>query len=45
MTANKPLQWSGTHKLLGRGRLVLCVTHRLRARVLNGTRAAAELCR
>ena len=42
---NKTLQRSWTHKLLGRGRSVLCGTHRLRARVLNCRRAAAELCR
>jgi hypothetical protein len=42
---NKSLQRSGTHKLLGRGRSVSCGTHPLAARVLKGTRAAAELGR
>jgi hypothetical protein len=42
---NKSLQRSGTHKLLGRGRPVLCGTHRPAARVLKRTRAAAELGR
>jgi hypothetical protein len=45
LSPNKTLQRSGTHKLLGRGRWVSCVPQRLRARVLKGTRAAAELCR
>jgi hypothetical protein len=42
---NKSLQRSGTHKLLGRGRSVPCVTYRPFARVLNCRRAAAELSR
>ncbi len=42
---NKSLQRSGTHKLLGRGRPVPCVTYRPFARVLKRTRAAAELSR
>jgi hypothetical protein len=42
---NKSLQRSGTHELLGRGRLASCGTHRLAARVLKRPRAAAELGR
>lgn len=42
---NKTLQRSWTHKLLGRGRSMLCGTHRRCARVLKCRRAAAELCR
>ncbi len=45
LSPNKTLQRSGTHKLLGRGRLVPCVTYRPFARVLKCTRAAAELGR
>jgi hypothetical protein len=45
VSPNKTLQRSGTHKLLGRGRPVSCGTHRPAARVLKGTRAAAELGR
>jgi hypothetical protein len=43
MTPNKALQRSGTHKLLGRGRPVSCVTYRIFARVLKRMRAATEL--
>ncbi len=42
---NKSLQRSGTHKVLGRGRPSESAHERLRARVLRGRRAAAELCR
>jgi hypothetical protein len=42
---NKSLQRSGTHKLLGRGRPSRERTRALRARVLRGRRAAAELSR
>jgi hypothetical protein len=45
VSPNKSLQRSGTHKLLGRGRPVLCGTHPPAARVLKRTRAAAELGR
>ena len=42
---NKSLQRSGTHKVLGRGRPSAEGTRALRARVLRGRRAAAELSR
>jgi hypothetical protein len=42
---NKSLQRSGTHKVLGRGRPSAEITRALRARVLKGRRAAAELGR
>jgi hypothetical protein len=42
---NKSLQRSGTHKLLGRGRVVSAPCRAPRARVLRGRRAAAELSR
>jgi hypothetical protein len=42
---NKSLQRSGTHKVLGRGRPSAESTRALRARVLEGRRAAAELSR
>jgi hypothetical protein len=42
---NKSLQRSGTHKVLGRGRPSAESTRALRARVLKGRRAAAELGR
>jgi hypothetical protein len=42
---NKSLQRSGTHKVLGRGRPNAGNTRVLRARVLKGQRAAAELSR
>jgi hypothetical protein len=42
---NKSLQRSGTHKVLGRGRPSLERTRALRARVLKGQRAVAELGR
>jgi hypothetical protein len=45
MSPNKSLQRSGTHKLLGRGRPSKRVHERLRARVLKGQRAVAELGR
>ena len=45
LSPHKTLQRSGTHKLLGRGRPILCGTYRPAARVLKGTRAAAELGR
>jgi hypothetical protein len=45
VSPNKALQRSGTHKVLGRGRLSAESTRALRARVLKGRRAAAELCR
>jgi hypothetical protein len=45
LSPNKSLQRSGTHKLLGRGRLVSCGTHRPAACVLKRTRTAAELSR
>jgi hypothetical protein len=45
MSPHKSLQRSGTHKLLGRGRLMLCGRYRPAPRVLKGTLAAAELCR
>ncbi len=46
MSANKTLQRSGTHKVLGRGRPSAEITpERWRARVLKGRRAVAELCR
>ncbi len=44
VSPNKSLQRSGTHKLLGRGRPSAERTRALRARVLEGRRAAAELC-
>jgi hypothetical protein len=41
---NSALQRTGTHKVLGRGRPSLCLTHgRWRARVLMRRRAVAEL--
>jgi hypothetical protein len=45
MAPNKSLQRSGTHKVLGRGRPSVESTRALRARVLRGRRAAAELNR
>jgi hypothetical protein len=46
LSPNKSLQRSGTHKLLGRGRPSAETAHgHWRARVLEGRRAAAELCR
>jgi len=42
---NKSLQRTVTHKLLGRGRPSAERTRALRARVLRGRRAAAELSR
>jgi hypothetical protein len=45
MSPNKSLQRSGTHKVLGRGRPSAERTRALRARVLKGQRAAAELSR
>ncbi len=42
---NKSLQRSGTHKVLGRGRPSVKRTRALRARVLKGRRAVAELGR
>jgi hypothetical protein len=45
LSSNKTLQRSGTHKVLGRGRPSAQSTRRLRARVLKGRRAVAELCR
>jgi hypothetical protein len=42
---NKSLQRSGIHKVLGRGRPSAERTRALRARVLRGRRAAAELSR
>jgi hypothetical protein len=42
---NKSLQRAGTHKVLGRGRPSREATRALRARVLKGRRAAAELSR
>jgi hypothetical protein len=42
---NKSLQRTVTHKLLGRGRPSAESTRALRARVLRGRRAAAELSR
>ncbi len=45
MSPNKSLQRSGTHKVLGRGRPSLLLHSLLRARVLKGRRAAAELSR
>ncbi len=44
-TANKSLQRSGTHKVPGRGRSSAESSRVLRARVLKGRRAAAELGR
>jgi hypothetical protein len=40
---NSALQRAGTHKVLGRGRPSAESTRALRARVLSGRRAAAEL--
>jgi hypothetical protein len=45
VSPNKSLQRSGTHKVLGRGRPSAERTRALRARVLKGRRAAAELSR
>jgi hypothetical protein len=45
VSPNKSLQRSGTHKVLGRGRPSVESTRVLRARVLRGRRAAAELGR
>jgi hypothetical protein len=45
LSPNKSLQRSGTHKVLGRGRPSAESTRALRARVLRGRRAAAELSR
>jgi hypothetical protein len=42
---NKSLQRSVSHKVLGRGRPSVERTRALRARVLEGRRAAAELSR
>ncbi len=42
---NKSLQRSGTHMVLGHGRPSAESTRALRARVLEGRRAAAELSR
>jgi hypothetical protein len=41
-SANKPLQRSGTDKVLGRGRRDVVLGQVLRARVLERTRPAAE---
>jgi hypothetical protein len=43
LSPNKSLQRAGTHKLLGRGRLVFSGTHPPGARVLTSQAAAAEL--
>jgi len=45
MSPNKSLQRAWTHKVLGRGRPSAESTRALRARVLEGRRAAAELNR
>ncbi len=45
MTPNKSLQRAWTHKVHGRGRVGLVHIRALRARVLEGRRAAAELNR
>jgi hypothetical protein len=45
LSPNKSLQRAGTHKVLGRGRPSAERTRALRARVLRGRRAAAELSR
>jgi hypothetical protein len=45
VSPNKSLQRSGTHKVLGRGRLSESAHERWCARVLNCRRAAAELSR
>jgi hypothetical protein len=42
---NKSLQRSGTHKVLGRGRVVSALWRAPRARVLTSQPAAAELSR
>ena len=45
LSPNKSLQRSAAHKVLGRGRPSAERTRALRARVLRGRRAAAELSR
>jgi hypothetical protein len=45
VSPNKSLQRSGRHKVLGRGRPSAERTRALRARVLKGRRAVAELGR
>jgi hypothetical protein len=45
MSANKSLQRTVNHKVLGRGRVVSAPDGRRRARVLTGQLAAAELSR
>jgi len=45
LSPNKSLQRAWTHKVLGRGRSDAESTRALRARVLRGRRAAAELSR
>jgi hypothetical protein len=45
VSPNKSLQRAWTHKVLGRGRPTREATRALRARVLKGRRAAAELSR
>jgi hypothetical protein len=45
VSPNKSLQRSAGHKVLGRGRSSAESTRALRARVLRGRRAAAELNR
>mgnify|MGYP001096584893 CR=1 FL=1 len=45
VSPNSALQRAGTHKVLGRGRPILCASHgRWPARVLMRWRAVAELC-
>ncbi len=45
MAPNKSLQRAWTHKVHGRGRPIVVHIRALRARVLEGRRAAAELSR
>jgi hypothetical protein len=42
MPSNNPLQRSGTHKVVGRGRVAVLLDQVMRARVLERTRPAAE---
>jgi hypothetical protein len=45
MTPTKHMQRAGTHKVLGRGRYGLVPCSALRARVLAGQRAGADVSR
>jgi hypothetical protein len=45
MSANKHMQRAGMHKVLGRGRSRVLLSQVLRARVLTGQRAGADVNR